>query len=215
MHQRPRPQQGFTLIELLIVIGLIGILVAALAPNLFGPRKEANRVETLTRMNHLKVCIDTYDRKNGDFPPSSFADAARAVKVKNNGINEGIECLLVHIHLKSLGRSATLEDKTDWFGNEDNDDGGFQIELLETSKLFEVVDAWENPIVYFHNAAYGQGQRVLMGGEDQDQETVKAWRNPVTNKYLSPRGFQLISAGDDGLFGTEDDITIPGRPVPK
>ena len=211
MQQRRTTWQGFTLIELLIVIALIGILVAALVPNILGPDKEAKKVATLTRMTQLKGCIERYNDKNGDFPPSSFANAHSSVKVKNNSINEGIECLLVHIHRKSLGRSATLEAKTDWFKNTDKDNGGFHIQLLDTSQLFEVMDAWGCPIVYFHEASYGQDQRVLMGDDGQEQETVKAWRDPVTNKYLNPRGYQLISAGDDGLFGTKDDITIPGR----
>ncbi len=90
MDQRPRSQLGFTLIELLIVIGLIGILVVALAPNILGPSKQAKRVETLARMQHLELCIRRYADKRGDYPPSSFADADKSVKVKNNSINEGI-----------------------------------------------------------------------------------------------------------------------------
>ncbi len=212
MDQSTRSQQAFTLIELLIVIGLIGLLAVALVPNILSPSKQAKRVETLARLKHLERSIKTYARKRGDFPPSSFADAVKSVKVKNNTINEGIECLLVHIHHKSLGRNATLEDKTDWFLNTDNDDGGFYVELLGTSKLFEVVDAWRRPIVYFHEASYGERQKVVMDAEDQEQETVSPWRDAVTGKYLNPRKYQLISAGDDGLFGTEDDITLPNRP---
>ncbi len=56
-------------------------------------------------------------------------------------------------------------DNVDWLENTDNDDGGFYIELLETTKLFEVMDAWRCPIVYFREDAYGQRQTVLMGVE--------------------------------------------------
>ena len=213
MRDKRTSQRAFTLIELLIVIGLIGLLVAALAPNLLTPLRETNRVETLARMKHLELCIRLYTRKNGYYPPSSFAKADKAVKVKNNGTNEGIECLLVHIHKQSLGRTATLEDKLDWLQNTDNDDGGFLIPLLQTSKLFEVVDAWEQPIAYFREDSYGQRQTMLMGGEDQEQETVRALKNPDTGRYMSPRSFQLISAGEDGVFGNEDDVSIPPLPV--
>ena len=120
---------------------------------------------------------------------------------------------MVHIHKQSLGRTATLEDKMDWLKNTDNDDGGFLISLLETSKLFEVVDAWMQPIAYFREDSYGQRQTMLMGGEDQEQETVRAFKNPNTGRYMSPRSFQLISAGEDGVFGTEDDVSIPRRPA--
>jgi len=213
MEDKRTSQRAFTLIELLIVIGLIGLLVAALAPNLLAPSLAAKRAETLARMQHLQLCIRVYTDKNGYYPPSSFANADKTVKVKSNGTNEGIECLIVHIHKKSLGRTATLEDKLDWMANTDNDDGGFLIPLLETSKLFEVLDAWEQPIAYFREDSYGQRQTMLMGGEDQAQETVRALKNPATGKYMSPRKFQLISAGEDGVFGNEDDVSIPALPV--
>jgi prepilin-type N-terminal cleavage/methylation domain-containing protein len=208
-------QRAFTLIELLIVLGLITLLVAVLVPNLLTPSVQGQRTETLTRLQHLELCIRTYERKHGYYPPSSFSHADKDVKVKNNGINEGIECLLVHVHKQSLGGTATLEDKVDWLINTDGDDGGFDIKLLETTKLFEVADAWFNPIVYFREDSYGQKQTIGMWGEDQEQETVQALRNPSTNKFLSPRKWQLISAGQDRVFGTEDDISIPPKPKDK
>lgn len=208
-------QRGFTLIELLIVIGLIALLAAALAPNLLTPSLEAKRAETLARLKHLELCIRVYADKHGYYPPSTFANADKAVKVKNNAINEGIECLLVHVHKQSLGRSATLEDRMDWLQNTDNDDGGFLIPLLETSKLFEVMDAWRQPIAYFRDDSYGQPQTMQMAGEGQDQEKAQAIRNPDTGKHLNPRSFQLISAGPDGEFGNDDDISIPPKSLPQ
>lgn len=209
----PTAERAFTLIELLIVIGLIGLLVVALVPNLLTPGQQARRAETMARLLHLQMCISTYERKNGYYPPSSFAHADKDVKVKNNGVNEGIECLVVHIHRRSLGRSATLEDKADWLQNTDKDDGGFLIPRLDTSKLFEVVDAWGAPIAYFREDSYSQPQTVLMGGEGDAQETVRAIRNPETGKFMNPRSYQLISAGQDGVFGNDDDVSIPARPV--
>ncbi len=214
MRDERTSQGAFTLIELLIVMGLIALLVAALAPNLLMPGREGKRAETLARMQHLELCIRVYTRKNGYYPPSSFANAHKTVKVKNNGTNEGIECLMVHIHRQSLGRTATLEDKMDWLKNTDNDDGGFLISLLQTSKLFEVVDAWGRPIAYFREDSYGQRQNIVMGGEDQEQETVRALQHSINGVYLSPRAFQLISAGEDGVFGSDDDISIPPRRAP-
>ncbi len=205
-------QSAFTPIELLIVIGLIALLVAALAPNLLTPSAEARRAETYARLLHLEACIKVFADKNGYHPPSSFANADKSLKVKNNGVNEGIECLVVHIHKQSLGRTASLEDKADWLLNTDKDDGGFLIPLLETSKLFEVVDAWRRPIAYFRDDSYDQPQTMLMGGDGEDQQTVRALRNPATNKLMNPRSYQLISAGADGEFGNDDDVSIPAIP---
>ena len=33
------------------------------------------------------------------------------------------------------------------------------------------------------------------------------WKNPKTGHWFMPRGFQLISAGPDTQFNTDDDIT--------
>ena len=36
---------------------------------------------------------------------------------------------------------------------------------------------------------------------------VKAHMSPKTQGYHNPRSYQLISAGQDGIFGNDDDIT--------
>ena len=42
---------------------------------------------------------------------------------------------------------------------------------------------------------------------------ARALKDDATQRYHQPRGFQLISAGLDGEFGTEDDV--PGFQVRK
>ena len=80
---------------------------------------------------------------------------------------------------------------------------------LPVRDLFELVDAWGNPIAYFHHADYGRvdvyetfdpltGERI--------ESNVQAIVNPKLRRPYENRRFQLISAGPDGVFGTEDDI---------
>jgi hypothetical protein len=38
-----------------------------------------------------------------------------------------------------------------------------------------------------------------------------AWKNPDSNGWLGNRSFQIVSAGADLTFNTEDDLTIPSR----
>ncbi|MBT5100445.1 MAG: hypothetical protein HOM77_00855, partial [Planctomycetes bacterium] len=40
-----------------------------------------------------------------------------------------------------------------------------------------------------------------------EEQFVDALRNETTGDWQQPNRFQLISAGMDGFFGTEDDIT--------
>ena len=47
----------------------------------------------------------------------------------------------------------------------------------------------------------------MLGEDEGDEESsVHALKNPVTGQYFQNDKFQLISAGSDGYFGTEDDI---------
>jgi hypothetical protein len=76
--------------------------------------------------------------------------------------------------------------------------------------LFELSDAWGNPLAYIHHLDY---ERVFTyravdteTGEENDFE-LKARKNPKTGRWEEPHGFQLVSAGSDGRFGTEDDLT--------
>ncbi len=39
-----------------------------------------------------------------------------------------------------------------------------------------------------------------------DTSAVRALKNPRTGNYYNPRGCQIISAGEDGIFSTGDDI---------
>ena len=42
---------------------------------------------------------------------------------------------------------------------------------------------------------------------DASESVPVAFKNKTTGQYFSAQGFQLISAGPDGRFGTDDDIT--------
>ena len=65
-------------------------------------------------------------------------------------------------------------------------------------------------MVFFHNRDYTREDLYTTFGSKTGEliETkVKGWMNPLTGGPYNPRKFQLISAGIDGAFGTEDDLT--------
>ncbi len=212
---RPKTAAGFTLIELLIVLAIISLLSVALLPQIWGASQSGARAETQGRMLHLRNCIETYENRYGDYPSDDFTRfAVPALKgVKADRVNAGIESVLVHIHGQNLGSSATFENHLDWLGNTDGDDAGVIIPMLDSSKKKELLDGWQMPLVYFHNATYGKSQSVRAAGEGSLVEKAKAWKNVETGQYLGPRGYQIISAGPDQLFNTDDDLTYPERPL--
>ena len=80
----------------------------------------------------------------------------------------------------------------------------------DSNELFEYVDAWGNPLVYFHSRDYKKPQQfgsVKMGQEQGYEEvTAKPWKDEKTGRFKNPGDYQLFSAGKDGIFNTDDDI---------
>lgn len=63
-------QSGFTLIEVLLVVVIIGILVAVVAPNL-GKRVGQSQVSAAKQsMDNIRLAIDMYEVDNGVYPAS-------------------------------------------------------------------------------------------------------------------------------------------------
>ena len=80
---------------------------------------------------------------------------------------------------------------------------------FETQELFELSDAWGNPLAYIHHLEY---ERVFTyravdteNGEENDYE-VKARK---TRRPSLGRAARVPASlgGSDGKFGTEDDLT--------
>ena len=63
-----RSQSGFTLMELLIVIVIIGMLVALVAPRFTSRISEAGVKTTKAQVELLASALETYNMDIGDFP---------------------------------------------------------------------------------------------------------------------------------------------------
>lgn len=199
---------GFTLIEMLAVMLILGILVAFLVTQLGRSEDTAKDRLTRTRLAELSALIDSYERREGDYPPSSFTPDQGAPP---NALNMGVEALVVALWSKGrdgLGLSA------DDLRNTDGDQSTKALTDLPTNDLFELVDLWENPLAYFHHVDYGRVDRYQTfdneTGEIVETE-VRAHLNPTTRLNFQPGRYQLLSAGADGVFGTDDDIGNFGR----
>lgn len=204
---------GFTLIELLVVIGILGLLVVAFLPDLIGARQGANITDARARLQHLNTGIQAFVRKHGWMPPDNLVHPDPESKLKlrsDNGLNTGIESLVVFLSQERGG--IDLSENNAWLSNHDGDDNGAPIPLLGRSQRMEVSDPWGTPLAYF--SAVGTGfdkpQRIMAGDEAGGELNVRAWQD-AEGGYLGGRKFQLISAGPDLQFNTDDDITWPER----
>lgn len=201
-----RPRAGFSLIEMMAVIVIILILMAFLIPRL-GTMKEtviANSTRAFME-GQLRAAIGEVENELGDAPPSSWNEAWGP---EPNDTNRGSECLYVSLWSPEMPKTNLDEEKR--LGNTDGDQLKKKATIIEARDLFELVDDWGNPIAYFHHRDYGRADTyVTIANETGVEETavVKAQQSPKTKGYYNPRGYQLVSAGEDGIFNTGDDIT--------
>ncbi|MEL0068851.1 MAG: prepilin-type N-terminal cleavage/methylation domain-containing protein, partial [Gammaproteobacteria bacterium] len=68
MNHRPNRQQGFSLLEIMVVVVIIGILVATIAPNLFGETDRARLTRLQVDINALEDALERYNNDNFNYP---------------------------------------------------------------------------------------------------------------------------------------------------
>ena len=121
-----KAEQGFTLIEIMVVVGIIGLLVAVLIPNVTGKMNEARVASARVLIKNVEEALVSYNMKHGGKYPDS---------------------------LEPLTQETDDEDA------------------------------------------------LLQGGTDDP------WGNPLQYSKRGKKRPLITSAGPDGEFGTEDDIT--------
>lgn len=195
---------GFSLIELLAVIVILGILAAFLVPGLMGMGDSTRGSLTRAQLSVIESAIKEYENEMGDYPPSAWNEDWGG---QPNAVNLGAEVLFVTLWSESYGGVTIKEDE---LINSDGDEARKALTTLGARDLFELRDHWDNPIAYFHRRDYDRGDLYLTfdpESGDEYEDTVKAAMSAKTKSPHNPRTFQLISAGPNGLFGDEDDIT--------
>jgi len=209
---RAKGRVGFTLIELLAVIVIIGILATVLISQ-FGSVEAIAEVETTRQdMAKLEAVLNAYAGDFGMFPPSHFTSEQEVV---NDGTNIGAEALVCALWTKGYEAGGLLEDVVNKLVNTDQDASSKRLTDFETRSLLEIPDAWDNPIAYIRADYYEVTNRAYVLVDPKTGEVVHstpvAYKDKTTGRYYNHLSFQLISAGLDGRFGTEDDLTTFGR----
>ena len=67
-----KAQQGFTLIEIMVVVGIIGLLVAVLIPNVTGKMNEARIASARIQIKNVDEALVAYSMKHGGKYPDSL-----------------------------------------------------------------------------------------------------------------------------------------------
>lgn len=69
-------QTGFTIIEIMIVVVIIGILAAIIAPKFAGRPEQARKVQARQDVTYIQSAMDLYKLDNGDYPTNEQGIAA-------------------------------------------------------------------------------------------------------------------------------------------
>ena len=194
---------GFTLIEMIAVLGIMAILAAVLVTQIGGAREAVEIKLARTLLAEIDLAASDYEVDEGDYPPSSFEGRSGAVP---NAINLGGECLVVALWSDGREGAGLSADELE---NSDADQSARALTDIPTRDLFELVDPWGNPIAYFHHTDYGRADvyHTIDPNTGERLETrATALKSSKLKRFFEHRRFQLLSAGPDGAFGTEDDI---------
>ena len=202
-----RREAGFTLVELLVAIGIIAVLAGLIFPAMGAAKRSASAKATKATIERVKLACEAYFADFGDYPPTSLA----ALGVSTNGVNDGSEALLRCLTTR-LGRGPYLQFEEKELVNTDDDAlarGDPCKSTIESRALYELADAWGNPLIYFHNRDYQGGPKLerymTATGE---RVTCKPKRSEKTGQFPCPTTFMIWSVGADGVNqdGQGDDV---------
>jgi hypothetical protein len=133
------------------------------------------------------------------------------VGLPTNGKNDGVEALLRCLTTAKKSGPYLVDIEDGQLKNADEDElksadpTGSNIAV---KSLYELTDPWGNPIAYIHNSEYDKGANVQLASGATAK--VPAAKSEVTGQYAELTKFHLVSAGPDGEFGTDDDVTSWG-----
>lgn len=205
---RPRNRavsRGFTLVELLAVLVILSVLAYFLMNNLRGGTDAVKSGVTKNRLAQIGAMLGEFSDAHGDFPKSQLA---QEFGVAPNATNVGAECLYLALCAQGERGNGTL-DKVEMLSNTDRDALSKRPKGFETQDLYEICDSWGSPIAYIHHSDYEREFQYVTGDTETGAEfeaSLRARKNAKTGRYEMPHGFQLVSAGADLQFGTDDDI---------
>jgi type II secretory pathway pseudopilin PulG len=202
--------------ELLVVMAILSVLGTVLVigiPRMLGKGDELAVQNLVTQ---LAAALEAYSAnpRNGDFPPTVLDPKEfPGVGVRTNFENCGIESVVLCLNRRGTTSAMNFEG-LEGVTLENLDQDRTKVALTnygpDNTELYELVDLWGTPIAYFHHRDYSQIEPKRWGVITTEMAGVIScapWKNPKTRNWFMPTGFQLISAGPDGEFNTEDDVT--------
>ncbi|MBI2931457.1 MAG: prepilin-type N-terminal cleavage/methylation domain-containing protein [Planctomycetes bacterium] len=200
--------RGFTLIEILVVIVIIGILASLVLVGVISALNSAKRSSTEQLIEQVKAACESYRIRWGDYPPSTLAEFKARLP---NDTNNGAEALTACLSSQDRGGILFQATHVDYYGNVDDDrvDKNITNWYFGDNQLREILDLYGQPLMYVHHKDYARSApgttlyRLRAGKVDV---SLKPARAEATKTFACPDKFQILSAGKDGVPGSQDDL---------
>lgn len=226
---------GFTLIELLIAIAIIGVLVGLLLVGISAVGRGAKRAQTVTEINGLSTACTMFKKDFGFYPPTTFTIPSTSaepgfVKLKQM-FRAWTPADPSNLGLAGAGTTLDCNQSMVYFLAGPNGDGwhpaqptaptgttkkgpyfDFQPSRLASGRY---LDYFGTPYAYIASTG-PSGYPTAPLSITFDGNTY----GPVTpyihaaGKFVNPEGVQIISAGEDQLFGPGSFPPPSGTPTP-
>ncbi len=218
--RRSARARGFSFIEILIVMGIVSMLVGGVivAINIWGRR--GPEFATRQTVAVTSTLVQAWRSRFETYPPTDVKDLLRVaglpgepIRGGSNSTNRGIESLWQAFSMPGFKSEHSWADSQ--IGNTDDDRLPKAIATSGIAELREILDAWGNPLIYFHNADYatadGAPHVYTMGAEPSDfyapgDEVDAIPHRDADGQFRNPNTYQVFSMGPDGRPNTEDDI---------
>jgi type II secretory pathway pseudopilin PulG len=221
-------------VELLVVIGIIGGLLALIVPTVQGAIRASRQAAIKTEIEMLHMAIQNYKNEYGSYPPCVDVTVATTgagagvrhlrrlfarcpnpqVQLRNALTVNGTTINLTPNNALSVWLSGFTGDSVnplDPLSNRKRLYDFDQIRVSQANGQYKAPYSQSTPYVYFDSSRYADidGQTINDAGVTV---SFTVWRNSQNPKNpaalpLHPDTFQIISAGLDGEFFTDDDLS--------
>lgn len=224
INSAPPARTAFTLVELMVVLAIIAALAALITPALLNSRTAARNAAIKAEIDSLHMALMNYRNEYGNFPPCADANPTAAGPPITSAAQAHLKRIFPRCTTVS-GTSGQFQSATaitpanalaSWLLGYTGNPTSPLAPAADRKRLFDfddtrvVAGAYApvgkplSPYVYINAAQYAQQAATpLVLGSGTYRPVVRAGGS----SYFNPDTFQILCAGLDEQFGTDDDLS--------